>query len=536
VRRPRPARTLVGRIVGVSALAALLASAALTVLLLSLLSLRSSIDREAHSKDTVAAALILQSKVSDFESNLHAYLLTTNRHFLSSLNQSKLALAPAYRRLALLVVHDSVERGLVDGVWGQVTSYLDDYATPLIMIAGLDPATARGSVAANEAKRRADGITAGFGRVVGLEEARALSNRRTVDSDTTRAIFAGLAAALVAVLLIFAFAIWVARHVKLRLARASAAAGEIATGQLATRLDEGGAAELAELAHAFNVMARSLEIGRRELLAQNEQLLESERQKSELITVVSHELRTPLTSLLGFTNLLLTRNFEESDRRRYLDIVHRESRRLASIVDTFLDLRSIEKGHLELHTEPVDLAVLARDQAGFLLAHAPDHSLALELPPEAALVDADRDRLSQVIANLISNALKYSPEGGPVEVVVLDADDRLRLEVTDHGLGIPTDDQPRIFTKFFRGRAAARGIPGTGLGLAVAREIIEAHNGVLGFVSASGRGSTFWFELPTYRPKPPDDHGPGVAAEPVTRSGRPGPHVPRPSPAAASVA
>src|SRR5262249_45222950 len=161
----------------------------------------------------------------------------------------------------------------------------------------------------------------------------------------------------------------------------------------------------------------------------------------------------PLTSLLGFTNLLLTRPFEEEDRRHYLEIVHRESRRLAAIVDTFLDLRSIEQGRLELHTQPLDLASLARDQATFLLGHSHDHSLPLDLPDSGALVLGDPDRLSQVVANLISNAVKYSPEGGPVELVVLEVDGKVRLEVTDHGLGIPIEDQPRVFTKFFRGQA-----------------------------------------------------------------------------------
>jgi signal transduction histidine kinase len=491
-------RTLLGRILSGSVLSALVAGAALAVLLVSLLSLRRSIDHEAHSKDTVTAALMLQSKVTDFESALHAYLLTTNRGFLASLEQVRHTLGPAHRQLATLVAGDRLQRQRVADVWSVVTAYLQDYATPLVTIARLDPAAVRGSVAADEAKRRSDAIASGFASVIGLEQARAASRHRAVQADTRRAIGAAIAAAVVAVLLIFALGVWAARHIRVRLARASAAASEIATGELSTRLEEGGTAELDQLAKAFNGMARALELGRRELLAQNTRLQASEQQKSELITMVSHELRTPLTSLLGFTNLLLTRRFEEADRRHYLEIVHRESRRLASIVDTFLDLRSIEEGRLDLKKEPLDLSSLARDNARFLLAHAPDHSLALELPEEAAVVDADRDRLSQVIGNLISNAVKYSPEGGPVEVVVLDDDDRVRLEVTDHGLGIPIEDQPRVFTKFFRGRAVESGISGTGLGLAVAREIVDAHGGTIGFVSASGRGSTFWLELPRY--------------------------------------
>ncbi len=473
------------------------------MLLISLLGLRSSIDHEAHSKDTVAAALVLQNKVSDYENALRSYLLTSNGRFLTSLEEARVAIGPAHAQLASLVARDPEARGRVDTAWSGVQSYIQDYAGPLVEIAGISPGAARGFDSLTEAKRRSDEIRSSFNSVIALEQARALRRRSSVQTDTGRAIAAALAAAVVAVLLIVALGVWVARHVSARLARATAAASEVATGDLTARLDEQGPVELAELARAFNGMARSLEHGRRELLSQNAQLVESERQKSELITMVSHELRTPLTSLLGFTNLLLTRPFEEEDRRHYLEIVHRESRRLSAIVDTFLDLRSIEEGRLELDRQPVDLATLAREQATFLLSHAPDHSLALRLPDEPALVVADEDRLSQVVANLISNAVKYSPDGGPVELVVLDTDGRVRLEVTDHGLGIPIDDQPRVFTKFFRGRATDSGIPGTGLGLAVSREIVEAHEGTIGFVSASGRGSTFWIELPRHAPRAP---------------------------------
>jgi signal transduction histidine kinase len=489
-------KTLVGRILVGSILAALLAAAGLAVLLVTLLSLRRSVDEEAHSNDTVAAALTLQSKVSSFESGLHGYLLTTDSRFLTSLVEARSELAPAQRQLATLVADDPVERDRVAALWSEVQSYLADYAEPLVQIARIDPSAVRSPVAVNEAKRRADSIESGFRGVVQIEKQRARARQRSVRAGTTRAIAAALVAAVLAILLIIALGRWVARQIAARLARATAAASEIATGKLTTRLDESGALELAELARAFNGMARSLEQSQRELLAQNARLLESEQQKSELITIVSHELRTPLTGLIGFTSLMLTRPFDDVDRTRYLEIIHRESLRLASIVDTFLDLRSIEDGRLELARQSFDLAALAEEQAGFLLAHAPAHDLSLELPGHEALVIADRDRLAQVVVSLISNAVKYSPAGGPIEVAVVDGLATVRLEVTDHGLGIPAADQGRIFTKFFRGQAVGQGIPGTGLGLAVAREIVEAHDGTIGFVSASQRGSTFWIELP----------------------------------------
>ena len=244
-------------------------------------------------------------------------------------------------------------------------------------------------------------------------------------------------------------------------------------------------------------MTRSLDEGRRELLQQNERLVEAERQQSELISMVSHEVRTPLSSLLGFTDLLLRGDHDEAVRRRYLTIVHQEARRLAALTRDFLDVRLLEEGRLTLALEQIDLTQVAREQAGVFVAGSQTHELVVEVPEEPIWIEGDRDRLSQVIGNLVANAVKYSPEGGPIEVRAAEHGDVARVEVSDHGIGIPLDDQPLIFTKFYRGRAAASGIPGTGLGLAIARELVRAHGGEITFESRLGAGTTFRVELPT---------------------------------------
>jgi signal transduction histidine kinase len=214
------------------------------------------------------------------------------------------------------------------------------------------------------------------------------------------------------------------------------------------------------------------------------------------VNTVSHELRTPLSGVLGFTKLLLTREFDSETRRHYLGIVDAQARRLSDLINDFLDVRKIEEGRFERAREVVDVGVLLRDEATLYSLQSEDHELALDVSETPLRVLGNPDRLRQVIGNLLSNAIKYSPQGGRVEVTARMQEDAVRVDVHDDGIGIPAQQQAQIFTKFFRADAAVSGIPGTGLGLAVSRDIVESHGGQIGFVSTEGEGTTFFIELP----------------------------------------
>jgi signal transduction histidine kinase len=242
------------------------------------------------------------------------------------------------------------------------------------------------------------------------------------------------------------------------------------------------------------------ETAQRLLTEQNERLREADRLKDEFVALISHDLRTPLTSITGYTELALEAELAD-DVRGYLDVVARNSARLLALVNDLLFVARLQAGELSLEPHDVDLAEVVRETVQALepraAAKAIDLTCVLDSVP---VVRADRGRLQQLLDNLVSNALKFTPDGGSVYVSLGRKNDAVLLEVADTGIGIATDDQRRLFQRFFRAEnAVERQLPGTGLGLYISRAIAEAHEGSLTVRSEFGRGSTFRLELPLVR-------------------------------------
>lgn len=224
---------------------------------------------------------------------------------------------------------------------------------------------------------------------------------------------------------------------------------------------------------------------------------EAEQLKDELVSTVSHELRTPLTSLRGFAELMLTRSFTKEKQREFLTIIHTEATRLTNLINDFLDLQRMESGRQVYEFQPVSVATVLRDTLTIFMNEDSKHTFALEAGEELPAAQADVDRLRQVFANLLSNAVKYSPQGGVVRVGARRDGDHITVWVADQGIGIPLAAQARLFSRFFRvNNQDTRSIGGTGLGLALVKEIVEAHRGRVWVESAEGAGSTFFFTLP----------------------------------------
>lgn len=227
---------------------------------------------------------------------------------------------------------------------------------------------------------------------------------------------------------------------------------------------------------------------------------EAERRVSEFYSMVSHELRTPLTSIKGSLGLLAGGKGGELSTRakRLVSMGLRECDRLIRLINDILDIRKIEAGKMELSLKPLDASSLVRETIEALSAYAQDHSVRLvDSSASCPRIYADRDRVVQVLTNLVSNAVKFSPEGGCVTLGNEKRDCMVRFSVADEGSGISEQDQRKLFRKFQQinsGDDRPKG--GTGLGLSICKALVEQHGGHIGLDSASGRGTTFWFEMP----------------------------------------
>lgn len=261
---------------------------------------------------------------------------------------------------------------------------------------------------------------------------------------------------------------------------------------------------------------------------------EADRIKSEFVSVVSHELRTPLTSILGYTELLLARDFEPNERKEFIQTVYKQADHLSSLVEDLLNVSRIEAGKIKLERWVMALPKLVRDLVAQLITEidVERHRMLLDVPDTLPPIYADRDKVRQILSNLLSNAIKYSPEGGevvlqagvlrhpipatsngakplpapafgahivdlPPSAPPLPPDPAILISVRDRGIGIPPDDVPRVFDRFFRvDNSNTRRIGGTGLGLAITKALVELHGGRIWVESTPGEGSTFYVTLP----------------------------------------
>ncbi|ARK21462.1 histidine kinase [Sporosarcina sp. P26b] len=224
---------------------------------------------------------------------------------------------------------------------------------------------------------------------------------------------------------------------------------------------------------------------------------EVNQMKTELVSTVSHELRTPLSSILGFSELLLNKDMDDTRKKRYLETIHSEANRLTSLINDFLDIQRMESGRQSYTLEDLSVMEVAEKAVANLLIQSPIHTINVQDLTYSSIVRADYDRILQVFMNLIGNAIKFSPDGGKVNITLLNQQDTVVVSISDEGIGIPSDNTEHLFEKFYRfDNSYSRKIGGTGLGLSICKEIVQDHNGQIWVDSEENVGTTIFFSLP----------------------------------------
>lgn len=234
-------------------------------------------------------------------------------------------------------------------------------------------------------------------------------------------------------------------------------------------------------------------------------LKELDRLKSEFISTVSHELRTPLASIIGFAEMLLTQQPGQLTeiQDEFMNIIYTSAEHLLTLVNDLLDVSRMESGRFRLEKKPIQPYPIVHQVFSATKPAADQKKLQFALNADKNLppVLADEQRLEQVLNNLVSNAIKFTDQGGKVSVTISQTDRHMRFAISDTGIGIPEEDMPKLFSKFYRSsQAVQKAIGGTGLGLYIARNIVESHGGQIEAKSKLGEGTTIWFSLPLHEP------------------------------------
>jgi two-component system phosphate regulon sensor histidine kinase PhoR len=292
-----------------------------------------------------------------------------------------------------------------------------------------------------------------------------------------------------------------ARTISKRLGTIMSHAGELARGNFRARLHDSGGNEFGQLERTLNETAGNLQNTVEQLQREHSELEKLERVRKDFVINVSHELRTPLASIQGYTETLMDGAIDDAENNmRFLGIIRHNAERLARLTSDLLTLSRIEQKRQNFEFDMHDVNLLLHDSLQLVGPIAGKKSITLieESAPQGTLVCCDNEAVSQILSNLLDNAIKYTPVSGSITVGARRLDDRLvEVFVRDSGIGIPAEDLPRLFERFYRvDKARSRELGGTGLGLSIVKHLVIAHNGTTRVESESGRGTTFFFTLP----------------------------------------
>jgi signal transduction histidine kinase len=413
----------------------------------------------------------------------------------TELDQAAASFDEAAGRAGDLTGSDTVLASRLERLTANEDSWRNAVAEPLL--AGKDPG-------GNVEQRLTSAVTdSGEALAVSTRNARegARTDARRDTRNTTILVAAGLAGALLAALILFSGLI---NSMRAPLARLVEGARRLAGGDLETRVEAGGPVEIATLGKAFNEMATALERDARE----RDRV---ERMKDDFVLTVSHELRTPVTVVKGFSEMLTAQPTSLNARQlEAAEVIADSAGQLQKMINDLLDLARSDAGKLRIDPEPTPVRSLTQRVGRQMRPNFEEKKQRLTVSIEKDLpeVQADRDRIAQVLANLLTNAYKYAPEGARVRLTASRVGEEVEFAVTDNGPGLGQEELDHVFERFWRAQSGeTQAVGGTGLGLAIAKSLIELHGGAISATSIPGKGATFRFVLPVAQDGRPTPRG-----------------------------
>ena len=320
-----------------------------------------------------------------------------------------------------------------------------------------------------------------------------IDNKQTVQSQIAEVFSLILEAVLVGFAISIVISFIISKTLLSPIQGMTSAAEAMADGDFSKKINVESEDEIGILATTFNDMAARIE-------TMLEELKNAEMLRREFVANVSHELRTPLTSIRTYAETISeNREIPEETEEEFLRVIINESDRMTKIVQDLLELSRFDSGHATMAVEPFSIEKSVRDvyAAIALEARKRGHALNLDLEGNLPVIKGDRARIEQVLMNIITNALKYTPDGGTIDINGRASDGSVRIRIDDTGIGIPKEDLTRVFDRFYRvDRARARESGGTGLGLSIAMEIVAMHGGDISIDSQPGKGTSVTVSLP----------------------------------------
>lgn len=442
----------------------------------SLITMTNLLDKEAQEIATAGASIgtaqALKSELLIHNRNSFLYSLNRNPSRLESGRVLRAAISDLLERMKQLANHQQ-EQAILAKLEMGIASYLET----------LDRLETSGRSAVdqyNEVRKDVDQTLAVADKLIGFNESQMEQlidtvgeRNRTADRIGFLLLATGGAVLLALTGMMFFF-------IALPLKNASATISRFGSGNSAVRVNPARLAEIRQIGSSFNSMADRLE--------------EKQKEQLRFIAAIAHDLRNPLHSMSVASALLVRKGVDQD--HELASIIQRQVKNLDRMVGDLLDTTRIEAGHIDLRLSVHDMNCLIRDSVQLQGAGSDMHRFHIEVPDEPVFCLCDGGRVSQVINNLVSNAIKYSPNGGNVTVKAYREKEDIVITVSDQGIGIAPEELDNLFTPFYRTKATRGTIPGIGLGLSASRHIVESHGGRLTVDSKPGAGSTFCMTLP----------------------------------------